>query len=97
MIRASGDASYSLKTSDGEPAPDRMTVTTIRPGNKIDIASNVGSKSGKNRVWDGTPEDNDFTNVFTFPNMSEYERAIISANDEYGRLADFEQSITIYR
>ena len=85
-----GNTSFSLKTADGESAPERMLVTTITAdeNDNINVATNAGIKSDVNWTWEGVPntyDDNIGVSEYTFVNMSDFDRAIISANNSYER------------
>ena len=86
-----GNTNFSLNTSNGENAPERMLITTIttdESGNNIEITTNAGIKSGVNWIWEGvtdTYDNNIGTSEYTFVNMSDFDRAVISANNSYVR------------
>ena len=85
-----GNTSFSLKTADGESAPDRIFVTTITTDeyDNVEVATNAGIKSDVNWIWEGVPDtydDNIGVSEYTFVNMSDFDRVVISANNSYVR------------
>ena len=89
-----GNTSFSLKTADGVSAPDRILVTTITTDeyDNVEVATNAGIKSDVNWIWEGVPDtydDNIGVSEYTFVNMSDFDRAVISANNSYVRADGF--------
>ena len=85
-----GNTSFTLNSSDGETAPDRIIITTIKKySTNLDVISNAGVKSGVNWTWEGEPEPSFpmFTSTFTFSNMSDFSTAVLSANGQYKRIS----------
>tara|TARA_X000001036_G_scaffold139892_1_gene132668 strand:+ start:3841 stop:5100 length:1260 start_codon:yes stop_codon:yes gene_type:complete len=85
-----GNTSFSLNTADGESAPDRILVTTITTDeyDNVEVVTNAGIKSDVNWIWEGVPDtyDDDIgVSEYTFVNMSDFDRAVISANNSYVR------------
>ena len=84
------NTSFSLKMADGESAPDRIFVTTITTDeyDNVEVVTNAGIKSDVNWIWEGVPDtyDDDIgVSEYTFVNMSDFDRAVISANNSYVR------------